>query len=118
MKESIFSKSVDVRFWISSEIKAGRVPNDDAVWAHITTTWPNIPTDDAEKILNEAMKPAIVSTNDRGAVLTEVRLQAQRLGINLPSDDEELFQALKRVMGEHGAEIAADRASRKSGKSA
>lgn len=49
----------EVRGWISENLDRETLnfPDEDAVWAHITTKWPLIPTDTAEKVLCSAMQP-------------------------------------------------------------
>ena len=49
----------EVRGWIADNVDRETLafPNDDAVWAFITETWPTMSTEYAEKLLGEAMKP-------------------------------------------------------------
>lgn len=57
--ESIESRVVQVRRWMIENVATDTLnfPNDDAVWEFITTTWPRISTEAAERVLNEAMRP-------------------------------------------------------------
>lgn len=57
--EPAFSKIIEVRHWIYSQIDPDtlRIPSDDDVWAFITTRWRYLTTHDAEKLLGRAMAP-------------------------------------------------------------
>lgn len=57
--ETIESRALQVRRWMIENVAIDtlKFPNDDAVWEFITTTWPRISTEAAERVLNEAMRP-------------------------------------------------------------
>ncbi len=52
------AKVEETRGWIADNLDRStlKFPSDDDVWAFITTTWPRISTNDAERVLGEAMK--------------------------------------------------------------
>lgn len=60
METMLFSERVIVvRKWLAANLihETLEFPNEDDTWEFITTTWRMIPTDLAERVLGEAMRP-------------------------------------------------------------